>query len=162
MIPQHPVMWTGWLFVTKGANWQRFLTPDCNHYGQDGWGRRHKLQHPYHDCNSNASAIIAGTENKLWIAIAIVLVIAYGWALALVSRHWSSRVSRPGRMWTFVHKVATSRFPGTKASAATAETCKRYFQEAWAKREKDLWGVKRGLSEVVVVGCFSWQTPLWI
>ena len=89
-----------------------------------------------------ARAIIAGTENKIWIAIAIVLVIAYGWALALVSRHWSSRVSRPGRMWTFVHKVATSRFPGTKASAATAETCKRYFQEAWAKREKDLWGVR--------------------
>ena len=27
---------------------------------------------------------------------------------------------------------------GTKASVATAETCKRYFQEAWAKREKDL------------------------
>ena len=45
-------------------------------------------------------------------------------------------------MRTFVHKVATSRFPGTKASAATAETCKRYFQEAWAKREKDLWGVR--------------------
>ena len=65
-------------------------------------------------------------------------------------------------MWTFVHKVATKRFPGTKASAATAETCKRHFQEAWAKREKDLWGVKRGLSEVVAVGCFSWQTPLWI
>ena len=53
-----------------------------------------------------------------------------------------ARVSRPGRMWTFVHKVATSRFPGTKASAATAETCKRYFQEAWAKREQDLWGVR--------------------
>ena len=62
-----------------------------------------------------------GTEDKIWIAIAIVLVIAYGWALALVSRHWSSRVSRPGRMWTFVHKVATNRFPGTKASAATAD-----------------------------------------
>ena len=60
-------------------------------------------------------------------------------------------------MWTFVHKVATSHFPGPKASAATAETCKRYFQEAWAKREKDLWGVR-----VVAVGCFSWQTPLWI
>ena len=46
-------------------------------------------------------------------------------------------------MWTFVHKVATSRFPGTKASAATAETCKRYFQEAWAKREEeDFWGVR--------------------
>ena len=45
-------------------------------------------------------------------------------------------------MWTFVHKVATSHFPGPKASVATAETCKRYFQEAWAKREKDLWGVR--------------------
>ena len=45
-------------------------------------------------------------------------------------------------MWTFVHEVATRRFFGNKASAATAETCKRYFQEAWAKREKDLWGVR--------------------
>ena len=53
-------------------------------------------------------------------------------------------------MWTFVHKVATSRFPGTKASAATAETCKRYFQEAWAKREKDLWGSESSLN---VRGC---------
>ena len=128
--------------LTRRANWQRFLTPDCNHYGQDGWGRRHKLQHPYHDCNSNASAIIAGTENKLWIAIAIVLVIAYGWALALVSRHWSSRISRTGQMWTFVHKMATNSFHGTKVGAATAETCKRYFLEAWAKREQDLWGVR--------------------
>ena len=41
-------------------------------------------------------------------------------------------------MWTFVHEVATRRFFGTKASVATAQTCKRYFQEAWAKREKDL------------------------
>ena len=92
--------------------------------------------------NSNASAIIGGTENKIWIAIAIVLVIAYGWALALVSRHWSSRVSRPGPVWTFVHEVATRRSPGTTAGAATVETCKLYFQEAWAKREEDLWGVR--------------------
>ena len=46
-------------------------------------------------------------------------------------------------MWTFVHKVAISRFLGTTASAATAETCKRYFLEAWAKREKDRWGIFR-------------------
>ena len=41
-----------------------------------------------------------------------------------------------------MHKVATNSFHGTKVGAATAETCKRYFQEAWAKREKDLWGVR--------------------
>ena len=41
-------------------------------------------------------------------------------------------------MWTFVHEVASCCFFGNKASVATAETCKRYFQEAWAKREKDL------------------------
>ena len=41
-----------------------------------------------------------------------------------------------------MHKVATDRFTGVTASAATAETCKRFFQEAWAKREKDLWGVR--------------------
>ena len=45
-------------------------------------------------------------------------------------------------MWTFVHKVATGRFPATRASAATAETCKRYFQEARAKRDKGRWGVR--------------------
>ena len=44
-------------------------------------------------------------------------------------------------MWTFVHTVATKRYSGTKASVASAETCKRYCQEAWAKREEDLWGV---------------------
>ena len=66
-------------------------------------------------------------------------------------------------MWTFVHNAATNGFLGTKAGAATADTCKRYFQEAWAKREKDLWGVRvHYMSEIVVVGCFSWQTPLWI
>ena len=41
-----------------------------------------------------------------------------------------------------MHTVATKRYYGTKASAASAETCKRYFQEAWAKREEDLWGVR--------------------
>ena len=40
-----------------------------------------------------------------------------------------------------MHKVATSRFSGSRASAATVETCKRYFLEAWAKREQDRWGV---------------------
>ena len=123
--------------LTRRANWQRFLTPDCNHYGQDGWGRRHKLQHPYHDCNSNASAIIAGTENKIWIAIAIVLVIAYGWALALVSRHWPSRHKADFRA-----HGGNQPLPWHQGQCATAETCKRYFQEAWAKREKDRWGVR--------------------
>ena len=61
-----------------------------------------------------------------------------------------------------MHKVATDRVTGIKASATTATICKRYFKEAWAKREKDLWGVKiHQMSEVVAVGCFSWQ-PLWI
>ena len=45
-------------------------------------------------------------------------------------------------MWTFVHKVATARFLGTRASAATAEICRRYFLEAWEKREQDRWGVR--------------------
>ena len=99
-----------------------------------------------------ASSILAGTERKIWIAIAFVLVIAY----------WSPRVSPPGRVWTFVHKVATERIARIKASATTATICKRYFKEAWAKREKDLWGVKiHQMSEVVAVGCFSWQ-PLWV
>ena len=51
-------------------------------------------------------------------------------------------------------KVAGNCFPGSKAgaAAATAETCKRYFQEAWAKREQDLWGSKRGLTKAGLTG----------
>ena len=45
-------------------------------------------------------------------------------------------------MWTFVHKMATNSFHGTKVGAATAETCKCYFLESWEKRKKDLWGVR--------------------